>query len=201
MQPWDDLDEQQLVRAVVRDEPLLQQLAEHKQTRAGFTPIYKHPLPFGEERFDHEALLRRLTVLPVHKRAQAAVNYRNAWVLEQMYMDGVPVDLPDGKSNYRPLHIAASHNSVECVQVLLNIGVDVNSTTVSGFTPLFMAVSNSATQCIEILREHGAVLETDESSHKDEVGRSYLAIEIPAHPTYIDSLSTHLNVPHPHTTW
>jgi hypothetical protein len=39
---------------------------------------------------------------------------------------------------------------------------------VSGVTPLFMAVSNGATQCIELLREHGALMETDESSHKAE---------------------------------
>lgn len=33
---------------------------------------------------------------------------------------------------------------------------------------MFMAVANSATQCAEVLREYGAVLETDESTHKAE---------------------------------
>src|SRR5690606_20128094 len=110
---------------------------------------------------------------------------------------------------------------------------------VSGVTPLFMAVSNGATQCIELLREHGAVMDTDESSHKAEganthdaasarwllsgtlphalvcvcvclcvvavtaesaVSSSFLTVDVPSHSTYTSNLSTHLKVPHPHTT-
>ena len=37
------------MHAVARDEPFEQQLSEHKRAKAGFTPIYKHPLPFGDE--------------------------------------------------------------------------------------------------------------------------------------------------------
>ena len=89
-----------------------------------------------------------------------------------------------GRSNYRPLHIAAAQNNVECVQVLINIGVDVNAITVSvnhshdicdsskpkaqigGYTPLFMAQSGAATQCAELLRAAGARIESDESTHQ-----------------------------------
>lgn len=56
---------------------------------------------------------------------------------------GANPDLPDGDSNYYPLHWASyksdNGESAACAQLLVDAGADVNVMTARGFTPLDLA--------------------------------------------------------------
>ncbi len=47
--------------------------------------------------------------------------------------------------------------------VLLNIGVDCNAVTLSGFTPLYLSVATGSMQAQVLLREQGALLRVDQA--------------------------------------
>jgi ankyrin repeat protein len=59
------------------------------------------------------------------------------------------------------LHVACESNKIECVIVLLNIGVDVNVTSLAGITPLYLARAAKAKEVEVLLVEKNARLETD----------------------------------------
>jgi len=138
------------------------QLRTHAEIFARWTPLYKHPLPDGIERFEAEVLYDRLRTTHPRKRVAAALAHGNPWVLEELYIRGCPVEEPVGRSEMRPVHLCCKFNFHECLQVLLNIGIDVNVRTIDGNTPLFMAVAADATECIHLLEEAGAKMEIKE---------------------------------------
>ena len=71
-------------------------------------------------------------------------------------MKGIRVDVPN-KENMSPIHIAAQRGFQQCVRVLLNIGVEINRTTVGGVTPLWMALAADERTCAKLLQDAGAV--------------------------------------------
>ncbi len=99
------------------------------------------------------------------KQAAAAVTLGDAWALEEVYLKGAPIDIPN-PSGYSPLHMAVQVNNFECVMVLIKMGANVNARTLSGITPLFMAAASNATECYAIIKEAGGVLEV---KNPDEV--------------------------------
>jgi hypothetical protein len=46
------------------------------------------------------------------------------------------------KNGSYPIHVAVQLNSIDCVMVLIHIGVDINKTNALGFTPLQLAKSS-----------------------------------------------------------
>ena len=55
-----------------------------------------------------------------------------------------------------PAFCAAYGNNVETLQLLLNVGVNVNGTTKDGRSPLFIACENGNVENVHLLVEHGA---------------------------------------------
>ena len=55
-----------------------------------------------------------------------------------------------------PAFCAAYGNNVETLQLLLNVGVNVNGTTKDGRSPLFIACENGNLENVHLLVEHGA---------------------------------------------
>lgn len=119
-----------------------------------YLPLLKHPLPLSLHRGAHENILRRVLACRPEKQAMSAVTLRDAWVLEEVYMRGARVDIPD-KGGFTPLHIASTLNLYEVLMVLFHIGVDVNVTTLQGNTPLYLAKAAGATQAALLLEERG----------------------------------------------
>mmetsp|Transcript_741 Transcript_741/g.750 ORF Transcript_741/g.750 Transcript_741/m.750 type:complete len:211 (+) Transcript_741:191-823(+) len=120
-----------------------------------FIALYKHPLPLSNRRHKHEANLRRVLCCVLERQAISAVSLGDAWVLEEVFIRGAPVELPD-ENGFTPLHIACQLNDYNAVMVLINIEVNINALTVAGYTPLFLALSSDAKQCVQLLQEVGA---------------------------------------------
>ena len=60
-----------------------------------------------------------------------AVTWDSPYLIEELILQGLPIDVRDEINGFTPLHLAASHDRLECVQVLLNLKADVNAVTVS----------------------------------------------------------------------
>lgn len=86
-----------------------------------------------------------------------AITRGDAWVLEEVYMRGGPSTL-QGKNGSTPIHLAVQMKSIDCIMVLINIGVDLNVVNNMGFTPRFLAHSANATQIEKLLVENGALM-------------------------------------------
>ncbi len=91
-------------------------------------------------------------------QAIAAISQCDGWVLEEVYMRGGREVLGDKNGN-PPLHMAIQMGSIDCLLVLMNIGVDVNKVNSLGFTPLQIAESKGEVEIAKLLKEHGARLE------------------------------------------
>lgn len=126
------------------------------QSRMGYKALYRHPLTVSKHRFEHEVVLNRIMSCPLHKQAAAAIVSRDAHSLEEVFIRGAPVDIADPINGFTPLHLAVQLGSLECVMVLLNIGVDVNAASSSGATPLFLSGSQGMTEVKALLLERGA---------------------------------------------
>lgn len=151
----DDFDEHALYRAISKSESL----HPKKGSKAPFyRPLLRHPLPVSEASAYHKETLRRCQHTKLEKQAMAAVVAGDAWVLEELYMLGVPVDVIND-SGYTPLHIAAQLNNYDCILVLLNIPtVDINCRTYSGATALYLAISAGSKQAEQLLKEKGGTV-------------------------------------------
>jgi len=154
-----------LHRAIARDESIIFQKedAEIEKNRdhmllVKWRPLLRHPLPVSEEKFANDRLMRRLNGLHPSKRALLAAAEGRAWCIEECYIKGCPIEVTNGEG-YKPLHLAASLGHVEAVRVLLNIGVDPNDSTMTGFLPLALAVASNHTQCATLIREAGGVMQ------------------------------------------
>lgn len=151
----DDFDEHALYRAISKSESLHPKKGLNKPF---YRPLLKHPLPISEAAAYHKETLRRCQHTKVEKQAMAAVVASDAWVLEELYILGIPVDIIN-ESGYTPLHIAAQLNNYDCILVLLNIPtVDINCRTYSGATALYLAIAAGSTQAEILLREKGGTV-------------------------------------------
>ncbi len=63
-----------------------------------------------------------------------------------------------GRNGSSPIHLAVQMKSIDCIMVLINIGVDLNIVNNMGFTPRFLAHSQQNTQVEKLLAESGAKL-------------------------------------------
>jgi hypothetical protein len=121
-----------------------------------YNPLYKHPLPISDHRFSYEASLRKILSSDVSFQGISAIIKGDAWSLEEVYLRHGWACLKD-KDGVPPLHIAVQLNQSDCVQVLLNIGVDVNQPNEYGFPPLYVAKSGGFWQIAELLISKGAL--------------------------------------------
>ena len=79
-------------------------------------PLLAHPMPVGTEKQENDLAMKRLRLMPIPKRIEAAVLQNKPWCVEELYLQGCPPDEPN-RMGYRPLHLAASYNYQECVKV------------------------------------------------------------------------------------
>jgi len=63
------------------------------------------------------------------------------------------VDLRDHRG-HTPLHVAAFHNNLECMQLLLSHGASVEARDVTGKTPLLLAAYSGQCNAIGEFRDH-----------------------------------------------
>ena len=171
-------DQERLIKAVARGEALTSPMKVLHIPKT-FQPLFKHPLPISDHSGYHEYNLKRVQCCKLQKQAAAAVTLADAWVLEEVYMNGAPVDIAD-KNGYSPIHTAVKVNSFECVMALINIGVNINAISLTGVTPLFLARSVSSKEIVQALIENGAVLEV--KNHDEIVGGKDFAGSRRAHP-------------------
>ena len=157
-----------LMRDIARRQPVLRMAAEaaaapiiedrKKPQRGGYiyTPLLQHPMEFGMEKFENDKAMRRLRLVEMDKRIEAAVSLNMAWCVEELYINGAPCSVPN-KAGFTPLHLAAARNFPECVRVLLNMKMDirVNAVTKKQFTPLYLARACGAEECARLLRDAG----------------------------------------------
>jgi Ankyrin repeats (3 copies)/Domain of unknown function (DUF3471) len=61
-----------------------------------------------------------------------------------------------GGNGRRPLNFAALNNDTEMIELLLELGADINRQNLSGFTPLHHAVEAQAAEAIALLLKRGA---------------------------------------------
>ena len=87
-------------------------------------PLLAHPLPVGKEKQENDLAMKRLRLMPIPKRIEAAVLQNKPWCVEELYLQGCPPDEPN-RMGYRPLHLAASYNYEECVKVRAGRGTCV----------------------------------------------------------------------------
>jgi hypothetical protein len=165
-----------ILNAAARDEPI-KYLAEdlaaaykrHEQDTniyashfTKFKPLFSHPLPTSRPRFDAERMMKKLNNMPRNQRVAAAAAWGLAWCIEELYMQGCPVSVANN-TGYTPLHIAARFDFVDCVQVILNIGmepsalVEINAETKSYLTPLRVAICSNAVNSARLLASLGGL--------------------------------------------
>ena len=187
-------DEMYLMKCVLRGEPLVKKTPGISTKK--IAPIFKHPLPVSERRFGHEQMYRNVCTHAADKQVVSAVTLGNAWVLEQVLMDGAPIDVRD-INGFCPIHIAARNNDFECMMVLINFGADINAQTISGITPLYMARAAQAIQVVELLESQNAVLEF--GSHRSLPGATVLEVEVSPHDSVLNAKGRCVGLPHEHT--
>ena len=59
-------------------------------------------------------------------------------------------------SGLRPIHLAAVNGHVQCLQRLLELGVDRNPRAEEGMTPLHAAAKMNEVECVKVLLDAGA---------------------------------------------
>ena len=168
-------EQDELLKNIARRQPILQLTEETAalkiaKDREGvqkggyvYVPTMKHPLEMGMEKFEAEKSMRRLRLCAMDKRIEAATVMNQPWCIEELYMLGAPCNIPN-HMGYTPLHIAAARNYHKCVEVLLNMRLDIegNAVTNKGYPPLYLAVACSSLLSVEMLAKAGGVESTDE---------------------------------------
>jgi hypothetical protein len=184
----DNDDHYDLLKSVARSEGLNTRDGKTK----GYLPLFKHPLPVSDTRFIHEDTLRKVLSCRLQYQGMAAITKGDAWVLEEAYMRGGPVILT-GKNGSTPIHLAVQMKSIDCIMVLINIGVDLNVVNNMGFTPRFLAHSASATQIEKLLVENGALMVLE--AHYEEPVRTVLDVVPEKGPGIKSSINSFLGQP------
>jgi len=86
---------------------------------------------------------------------QAALDNKTDFV-KMLLKHGIEVDTRDPVDNTTLLHVAASHPRLQCVEILLEAGADVNARSKDGWTPLHNAAINGNIFITELLISRGA---------------------------------------------
>ena len=183
-------DVERLIKAINRGEALTSPAPGARPQH--FQPLFKHPLPISDHSAYHEANLRRVTCCRLEKQAGAAVTLADAWVLEEVFMNGAKVDIPD-KNGFSPIHIAVKVNSFECVMALINMKVDVNVTTLTGVTPLFLAQSIASEEIQKALIEEGGLVRV--VNHDEVPPMEFLEVGGARDQSLLDFIDRDGNVP------
>lgn len=78
-------------------------------------------------------------------------------IVYELCLHGINIDHQDKKGK-TPLHFAAIYRQLNCSNVLIDFGANVNTKDINGNSPLFDAVFNSGgnTDLILLLKENGA---------------------------------------------
>ena len=145
-----------------RTEPMrLIEIARDSKLRpitVNYTMVFKHPLPIGgkESRLENDVAFRAINHLPADRRCWRAITVDRPWCLEELYLQGFPLMTPNG-DGLTPLHLACHLGHSQCVQVLVNAGVDVNAETIAGVTPLCSAIAAGNHHLLPTLVQAGAV--------------------------------------------
>lgn len=122
-----------------------------------YTPLFKHPLPLSDRRHDFETNLKKILSCKVSFQAMAAISQGDAWSLEEVYMrHGIAV--LGQKNGMSPIHLAVQMGYIDCIMVLINMGVDINETNSSGQTPLTIARSCKDEAVEKLLVAHNATI-------------------------------------------
>lgn len=154
-------EEIELLNSIARSEGL----HNHRLlSRTVYTPLLHHPLPVSDRRYQHENILRRVMSCKPSFQGMAAISQGDAWTLEEVYMLGGPVTLSPKNGNY-PIHLAVQMKNIDCVMVLINIGVDLNVVNGLGYTPLYLAHMGGSHEIIKLLTENHALMRVDTNSH------------------------------------
>ena len=82
-------------------------------------------------------------------------------VLVDRYVIRYPYDL-----HIMPLHEAAAHDQIACLQVLLDAGGQVDRPDGQGQTPLHKAASKGSTGCLQVLLDAGAEKDAQDKDSK-----------------------------------
>ena len=69
---------------------------------------------------------------------------------------GVNVNCRETRDRRTPLMLAAENGFVQCVELLLDKGADVNVTNIYGYTPLIYAAKKGSRECVKLLLDKGA---------------------------------------------
>lgn len=154
-----------LLKSIARSEGLNSKKNEDGNNLKRYFPILKHPLPISDHRHEHEKILRKVLSCKREFQGIAAITLGDAWSLEEVFMRDGQVVLQD-KNGSHPIHIAVQMNSIDCLMVLINIGVDLNKRNNLGFTPLQIARASSYTQVEKLLIENNAKLDFDENAER-----------------------------------
>jgi hypothetical protein len=158
----DDEDFLHLMEAIAKSEGL--QVKNKGNVVPSYTPIFRHPLPVSEHKFYHERNLQRVMSCKREFQAVAAISQCDGWTLEEVYMKGGESVL-GSKNGDSPLHLAVQMESIDCLLVLLNIGVDLNKPNALGFSPLQIAEAKGLTDISKLLRERGAHQQATVNDH------------------------------------
>eukprot|EP01038_Epipyxis_sp_PR26KG_P013396 gene13396-17963_t len=148
-----DLTEEEyaLLRSIARSEGL----NKPNSPRKDYQPLMHHPLPPSDHRHLHEENYRKVTSCAAEKQAFAAITKGDAWTLEEVYMNGSPLEVRDKQGN-SPVHLAVQMNNTDCLMVLLHAKVDINPVNNLGFTPLYLANAMGLQTIRQMLIENGA---------------------------------------------
>ena len=126
-----------ILNASARDEPIkylsedlhyaskkaLSDAADHGGKFTKFKPMFAHPLPTSRPRYDAELQMKKINNMPRHLRVHAAASWGLGWCIEELYMMGCDVSFRD-KTGFTPLHVACRFDFIDCVRVLINIGLE-----------------------------------------------------------------------------
>eukprot|EP01123_Difflugia_compressa_P014425 TRINITY_DN744_c1_g3_i1.p1 TRINITY_DN744_c1_g3~~TRINITY_DN744_c1_g3_i1.p1 ORF type:complete len:400 (-),score=78.31 TRINITY_DN744_c1_g3_i1:233-1252(-) len=85
-----------------------------------------------------------------------AVQYDNIETVKLLIELGANVNLVQEKHKCYPLHLAASNNFLDIVDLLIKNGAVIDCPDHRGFTPLFMASAEGYNTCVEKLIKSGA---------------------------------------------
>ncbi len=158
----DDEDSYNLLVSIARSEGLKATYGKQKS----YVPLFRHPLPVSDTRFIHENVLVRVLSCKIEEQAVAAISLNCAWSLEEVFMRGGPSVL----KNSFPIHAAVQANSVDCIMVLLNIGIDLNGVNNLGFTALALARSLGRLHIVKLLEENHAKMFEDQETQPAQTG-------------------------------
>lgn len=98
--------------------------------------------------------------------------------MEYLLQNGADVNVMD-KRMATPLHRAASKGDVEIVQLLINLGknININVTDLYGNTPLHLACEEDNVEVAQLLIHHGARVDIKNKDEKTPVELSSSEIQ------------------------